>query len=46
MALRNRGAPFGFSRVVAPLIATPVRRANRKDLARLRAILEAETANR
>jgi uncharacterized membrane protein len=46
MVLRNRGEPSGFSRVVAPLISTAVRRANRKDLARLKAILEAETPNR
>jgi uncharacterized membrane protein len=40
MTLRNRGRPEGFSRWVAPLMATAVRRANRKDLARLRALLE------
>lgn len=40
MTLRNRGTPSGFSRVVAPVMAAAVRRANRKDLARLKAILE------
>jgi uncharacterized protein YndB with AHSA1/START domain len=40
MTLRNRGEPAGFSRVVGPLMAPAVRRANRKDLARLKAILE------
>ena len=40
MTLRNRGELRGFSKVAAPLMATAVRRANRKDLARLRAILE------
>ena len=41
MTLRNRGEPTGFSRVVAPLMAGAMRRANRKDLRRLKAILEA-----
>ncbi|MGY1725515.1 SRPBCC family protein [Geodermatophilus sp. SYSU D01062] len=41
MTLRNRGRPHGFSRWAAPLLAGAVRRANRADLARLRAVLEA-----
>jgi uncharacterized membrane protein len=40
MTLRNRGQPSGFARVTAPAMATAVRRANRKDLERLKAILE------
>jgi uncharacterized protein YndB with AHSA1/START domain len=40
MTLRNRGEPSGFSSVAAPLLAGAIRRANRKDLARLKAILE------
>ena len=40
MRLRNRGEPSGFSRLAAPLMAPAVRRANRKDLARLKRILE------
>jgi len=40
MTLQNRGEPAGFSRLAAPLMAIAVRRANRKDLRRLRAILE------
>jgi len=40
MTLRNRGTPSGFSRLVAPFMAGAMRRANQKDLARLRAICE------
>ena len=40
MTLRNRGTPSGFSRLFAPFMATAMRRANRKDLAALRALLE------
>ena len=40
MTLRNRGEPAGFSKLVAPFMATAVRRANRKDLDALRRILE------
>ncbi len=40
MALRNRGQPSGFSKVVGPMMAAAMRRANRKDLARLKSLLE------
>jgi uncharacterized membrane protein len=40
MVLRNRGEPKGFSKLVGPLMASAMRRANRKDLARLKAVLE------
>jgi uncharacterized membrane protein len=41
MTLRNRGEPAGFSKAIAPFMAGAVRRANRRDLARLKSILEA-----
>ncbi len=36
------GEPTGFSKVLAPFMAAAMRRANRKDLAVLRAILETD----
>lgn len=44
MTLRNRGEPSGFSKVSAPLMAAAMRRANRKDLAQLKALLEGGSA--
>jgi uncharacterized protein YndB with AHSA1/START domain len=41
MTLRNRGEPSGFANVAAPLMARAMRRANRKDLDALKALLEA-----
>ena len=40
MSLRNRGQPSGFSKVVGPLMAVAMRRANRKDLTQLKSLLE------
>jgi hypothetical protein len=42
MTLRNRGKPSGFGKLAAPFMAAAMRRANEKDLARLKAILESE----
>jgi len=42
MTLRNRGEPAGFSRLASPFMAAAIRRANRKDLAKLRRILQSQ----
>ena len=44
MSLRNRGRPSGFGRISAPIMAAAIRRANRKDLARLKQIVESRPA--
>jgi uncharacterized membrane protein len=41
MTLRNRGEPAGFQGLAAPLMERAMRRANRRDLARLKELLEA-----
>ena len=40
MTLRNTGEPTGFAAVAGPFMQLQVRRANRKDLARLKSLLE------
>jgi hypothetical protein len=44
MTLRNRGEPAGFARIGAPAMAAAMRRANRKDLTRLKSLLEVRTS--
>ena len=40
MTLRNRGMPSGWSRLLEPVLVGAMRRANWKDLSRLKAVLE------
>jgi uncharacterized membrane protein len=40
MTLRNRGEPVGSAKITAPVMVRAMRRANRKDLSRLKQILE------
>ena len=40
MTLRNRGTPSGFGKVAAPMMKAAMRRANAKDLALLKRLLE------
>lgn len=44
MSLRNRGEPSGFTKVAGGAMASAMRRANRKDLDRIKAILESRPA--
>jgi uncharacterized protein YndB with AHSA1/START domain len=40
MTLRNRGEPSGFSKMAGPVMAAAIRRANQKDLGRLKRLME------
>jgi hypothetical protein len=44
MTLGNRGEPAGFTKAATPFMASKLRRANRKDLRRLKEILETPVA--
>lgn len=46
MSLRNRGEPAGFGRIAAPVMAAAMRRANVKDLTRLKQLLETAAGER
>jgi uncharacterized membrane protein len=43
MTLRNRGDTSGFSKVAAPMMGRAMRRANGKDLARLKQLIESRS---
>jgi uncharacterized protein YndB with AHSA1/START domain len=46
MTLRNRGEPAGLTKLAAPAAAAAMRRANRKDLAQLKRLLESAGPDR
>ncbi len=46
MTLRNRGEPRGFANIASPFMARAMRRANRNDLVRLKALLEQRLQDR
>jgi hypothetical protein len=45
MTLRNRGEPAGVRKIAGPIMASAIRRANDRDLARLKRIIESRDAS-
>lgn len=46
MKLHNRGNPTGVSKILGPLMKTMMKKANKKDLKRIKAIIEGSGSNK
>jgi hypothetical protein len=45
MTLRNHGSPRGFAKLITPFLSSAMRRANRRDLSRLKDLMEQDRPN-